>query len=74
MRENKKGKISLYIKDAELRHDIELLALYDEASITDLVSNALQAYANSRAEDIDFMRRQEQEITDYKQRRSNHDG
>ena len=74
MRENKKGKISLYIKDAEWRHDIELLALYDEASITDLVSNALQAYANSRAEDIDFMRRQEQEITDYKQRRSNHDG
>ncbi len=71
MRENKKGKISLYIKDAELRHDIELLALYDEASITDLVSNALQAYANSRAEDIDFMRRQEQER---KERRSGHDG
>ncbi len=71
MRENKKGKISLYIKDEALRHDIELLALYDEASLTDLVSNALKAYTNSRADDIDFMRRQEQER---KERRSDHDG
>ena len=71
MREKKSGKISLYLKDEALKHDIELLTLYDEASLTDLVSKALQAYANSRAEDIDFMRRQEQER---KQRRSNHDG
>lgn len=71
MREKKSGKISLYIKGEALRHDIELLALYDEASLTDIVSNALQQYVNSRAEDINFMRRQEQERRD---RRRDNDG
>ena len=71
MKDKKSGKISLYIKGEALRHDIELLALYDEASLTDIVSNALQQYVNSRAEDINFMRRQEQER---RERRSNNDG
>lgn len=71
MREKKSGKISLYIKGEALRHDIELLALYDEASLTDVVSKALQQYVDSRAEDINFMRRQEQERRD---RRRDNDG
>ncbi len=71
MIEKKSGKISLYIKGEALRHDIELLALYDEASLTDVVSKALQQYVDSRAKDIDFMRRQEQER---RERRSNNDG
>ena len=71
MKDKKSGKISLYIKGEALRHDIELLALYDEASLTDIVSNALQQYVDSRAKDIDFMRRQEQER---RERRSNNDG
>lgn len=71
MKDKKSGKISLYIKGEALRHDIELLALYDEASLTDIVSNALQQYVNSRAGDIDFMHRQEQER---RERRSNNDG
>lgn len=71
MREKKTPKISLYVKSEELRHNIELLAQYDEASITDIVSKALQEYVNSRSGDIDFMHRQEQERRD---RRSNNDG
>lgn len=61
MADKKTNKVSIYFKDAELRRDIELLALYDGVSLTEIFSRALQAYVAGRTEDIDFMRGQEQE-------------
>ena len=61
MADKKTNKVSIYFKDAELRRDIELLALYDGVSLTEIFTRALQAYVAGRTGDIDFMRGQEQE-------------
>lgn len=61
MADKKTNKVSIYFKDAELRRDIELLALYDGVSLTEIFARALQAYVAGRTGDIDFMRGQEQE-------------
>lgn len=73
MTEKNGAKLSVYVDD-EMRGDLSLLASMDKQSVTALTRKIIQEYLIAHAEDIDFMRRQEQEITDYKQRRSNHDG
>ena len=61
MTDKKTSKVSIYLKDTELRRDIELLAEYDGVSLTEIFTRALQAYVAGRTEDIDFMRGQVQE-------------
>lgn len=73
MTEKNGAKLSVYVDD-EMRGDLSLLASMDKQSVTALTRKIIQEYLIAHAGDIDFMRRQEQEITDYKQRRSNHDG
>ena len=57
---NKAGKFSVYVKDSQLRHDIEMLAGYDNTSITELLNTALQEYRDSRIDDVDYLRREKQ--------------
>ena len=57
---NKAGKFSVYVKDSQLRHDIEMLAGYDNKSITELLNTALQEYRDSRIDDVDYLRREKQ--------------
>lgn len=53
------GKFSIYIKDDELKRNIELLAEYDNISLTQMISEVLKAYADTRADDVKYMRDRE---------------
>ena len=57
---NKAVKFSVYVKDSQLRHDIEMLAGYDNKSITELLNTALQEYRDSRIDDVAYLRREKQ--------------
>ena len=57
---NKAGKFSVYVKDSQLRRDIEMLAGYDNTSITELLNTALQEYRDSRIDDVAYLRREKQ--------------
>ena len=57
---NKAVKFSVYVKDSQLRHDIEMLAGYDNTSITELLNTALQEYRDSRIDDVAYLRREKQ--------------
>ena len=67
---SKGAKISVYVDD-ETREGLSLLASLEKRSITALVRNAIQEYLSRNASDIDFMRRHEQEIREYRDSRSN---
>ena len=61
------GKISVYLKDDKLKRDIEAIARFDRVSLTQLMRNILQAYADTRADDIAVIYRQDAEIDALKQ-------
>ena len=67
MTEQTGGKFSVYVKDGELKHSIELIARYDGVSITELISKILQDYMSTRSSDLEFIRRQEEERENRKQ-------
>lgn len=54
------GKFSIYVKDDELKRNIELLAWVDNTSITQLIGGVLQAYVDGRADDVAFARETEE--------------
>lgn len=62
------GKISVYLKDDKLKRDIEAIARFDRVSLTQLMRNILQAYADTRADDIAVIYRQDAEIDALKQK------
>ena len=53
------GKFSIYLKDDELKRKIELLARYDDTSITQMIGGILQAYVDERADDVAYCEEQE---------------
>ena len=62
------GKISVYLKDDKLKRDIEAIARFDRVSLTQLMRNILQAFADTRADDIAVIYRQDAEIDALKQK------
>lgn len=70
MTESKGAKISLYVKDKNIRDDLALLASYHRKTLTEIVSTALNEYLSRNADDISFMRQQEQE----REKRRSNDG
>ena len=62
----KTTKISVYLSP-ELDETMKLLARYDDMSITELVTLALQGYIANREDDINFQRQQEKARTERKQ-------
>ena len=62
------GKFSVYLKDDKLKRDIEAIARFDRVSLTQLMRNILQAYADTRADDIAVIYRQDAEIDALKQK------
>ena len=56
------GKISIYLKDDSIKSDIEAIARYDRVSITQLIAGILKDYADTRADAIAVIRRQDAEI------------
>ena len=62
------GKISVYLKDDKLKRDIEAIARFDRVSLTQLMRDILQAYADTRADDIAVIYRQDAEIDALKQK------
>ncbi|MBQ3455184.1 MAG: ribbon-helix-helix protein, CopG family [Synergistaceae bacterium] len=73
MTESKGAKISVYV-DEGMREGLSLLASMERQSVTALVRKIIQEYLIAHAADIDFMRNQEKEIREYRERRSNNDG
>lgn len=61
------GKFSIYVSNDDLRLNIERLAKFDGVSITQIISRVLRAYIDTRADDIAFMCKQEDERQAYKQ-------
>ena len=62
------GKFSVYLKDDKLKRDIEAIARFDRVSLTQLMRDILQAYADTRADDIAVIYRQDAEIDALKQK------
>ncbi len=58
---NHAGKFSIYVKDSQLRHDIELLSSLEKISITELINIILQEYRDSRISDVEYLRKQERD-------------
>ena len=60
------GKFSIYVKDNKLKSDMEAIARFDRVSITHLIGGILKNYAETRADDIAVIRRQDAEINELK--------
>ena len=54
-------KVSIYVDD-ELHNAVKYLAEYDGVKLTALVNSVLKSYADSRANDVEFMRQRDQEL------------
>ncbi len=61
------GKFSIYVRNEELRRKITAIARFDRVSITQLISGILENYADTRADDIAVILRQDAEIDALKQ-------
>lgn len=59
---DKKNKLSIYFRDIELLNDIKLLAQYEDISLTVLVSKVLSDYAQEHKSDLEFIRKQKEEL------------
>ena len=62
--EKKTAKISVYLPE-EIDRDMKLLAKHEDIKITEFVVRALRLYIDSKAEEMEFARRQEQEREEF---------
>ena len=63
------AKISVYLSD-EVDRDMKLLARHENIKITELVNRALKMYIDSKAAELEFAKKQEQEREEFDRQRN----
>ena len=58
------AKISVYLTE-DLNADMKLLAKHEDIKITELVNRALRLYIESKTEELNFAKKQEQEREEF---------
>ena len=67
------AKISVYLSD-EVDRDMKLLARHENIKITELVNRALKMYIDSKAAELEFAKKQEQEREEFDRQQMNTPG
>ena len=67
------AKISVYLSD-EVDRDMKLLARHENIKITELVNRALKMYIDSKAAELEFAKKQEQEREEFDRQQMNTSG
>ena len=63
------AKISVYLSD-ETDHNMKLLARHENIKMSELVNRALKMYIGSKAAELDFAKKQEQEREEFDRQRN----
>ena len=67
------AKISVYLSD-EVDRDMKLLARHENIKMSELVKRALKLYIDSKAAELEFAKKQEQEREEFDRQQMNTPG